>query len=88
MEAEIFYKVLSIIGSFTVLALMVNAYFIKEMLASLNQVKIQTARLIEKSENKEARLMKIEREVDGFREKFHDVNNHIHQIKNIHLFNE
>ena len=81
MEAKVFYTILSIIGFFCMVGLSVNAYFIKEMLESLNQVKVQTAVLIEKSESKEARLARVEREQEAMRKKFHDILNKVHSVQ-------
>ncbi|MBF31851.1 MAG: hypothetical protein Unbinned1322contig1000_44 [Prokaryotic dsDNA virus sp.] len=78
---QVLYVILSAIGA-------INAYFVRGMLSSLNQVKLQTAVLIEKSEAKETRLTKAERELDKMRDKFHELNTHIHQLKNFELLKE
>lgn len=61
--------------------LTINAYFIKEMLGSLNQVKLQTAVLIEKSSSKETRLNKVERDIKEIRLKHHDLVTSIIELK-------
>ena len=53
-------ELLAIIGGFVALGLSVNAYFIKQLVDSLNQVKIQTAILLERDSGKEKRLGAIE----------------------------
>jgi hypothetical protein len=88
MDEKVFYSILSIIGFFCVVGLSVNAYFIKEMLESLNQVKVQTAVLIEKSESKEARLSKVEREQDSMRKKFHELINMVNGLRYDRLKNQ
>ena len=78
---QLLYGLLSVIG-------VVNAYFVRGMLASLNQVKLQTAVLIEKSEAKETRLSKAEKEIDMIREKFHEMNTHLHQLKSFDILKQ
>lgn len=68
------------------IGLAVNAFFIKEMLVSLNQVKIQTSVLLSQTADKERRIAKNEKEIEQFREKVHEMNTHIHQLKNIDIF--
>lgn len=72
MESAIYY-VAVIIGAFVSIALAVNGYFIRSLLESLNQVKEQTAILIERSESKEQRLKQAEKDIRGLREMIHDI---------------
>lgn len=88
MDVKTMYSVLSIIGFFCVLGLGINAYFVRGMLESLNQVKLQTAVLIEKSDSKEVRVSKNEKEIERMRERFHELNTQIHQLKSIELLKE
>lgn len=53
-------EILGIVGAFVALALSVNAYFIKQLVDSINQVKIQTAILIKESTYTDRRLNDIE----------------------------
>ena len=41
---------LTIVGAFLTIVLTINAFFIKEMLESLNQVQVQTAVLLDRSD--------------------------------------
>jgi cell division protein FtsB len=77
-------EVLAVIGSMIIILLGLNAFFIKELLDSLNQVKLQTAILIEKSthsdkrmDSNDDRLDALESEVVKLRERHHDLMNTI-----------
>ena len=52
--------VLSIVGSFLALVGAVNAFFLRGIFQDLNAVKIQMARMFERSDAKEKRISEIE----------------------------
>lgn len=52
--------VLSIVGAFGVLALSINAFFLRGIYGDLNTVKIQMARAFERSDAKEKRIEVLE----------------------------
>lgn len=52
--------VLSIVGSFLVIALGINAFFLRGIFSDLTLLKVELARMIERSDAKEARLDKLE----------------------------
>jgi hypothetical protein len=60
-------EVLGILGFLTITVLGINAYFLKSIVESLNQVKIQTATLIEKTSFSEQRLQSVEAEIEMIR---------------------
>lgn len=64
--------VLSIVGSFGTLALLINGYFLRGIFQDLNEVKIQLATMVERSQAKEDRIKKLE---DNERELFDRINN-------------
>lgn len=68
---------LGIIGTMAIIALSVNAFFVKSLLDSLNQVKIQTGILIEKSTSSDSRLIYLEKEVMLLRQRNHDIVNEL-----------
>jgi hypothetical protein len=72
MDGAAYYMVIAV-GTFISVALAVNGYFIKSLLESLNQVKIQTAQLIERSDSKEVRLKAVEEDIRILRDKIHEV---------------
>ena len=61
----VFYVILSIIGFFGIIALSINAFFVKGLLVSLNQVKIQSAMLLERSSNADERLKTVEKRMSA-----------------------
>lgn len=65
--------ILGILGAALTVMLSINAYFVKSLLESLNQVKLQTAILIERSEAKEKRLQIVEEELKDLNERYHEL---------------
>jgi len=58
MELEL---VIVIVGSFITLGLSINAFFLRGISIDLNTVKIELAKMIERSNAKEARIENLER---------------------------
>lgn len=79
---------LGIIGTFGTLALSINAFFLRGIFKDLNAVKITLAEIITGSKDKQKRLEKTEKEIETIREKFHALNNEIHQLKSLYLFKQ
>lgn len=79
MAEQSLYYILGIIGTLISIALVVNAYFIKGLLESLNQVKIQTAILIEKVQSKEKRISHLEDMNEIHTSRYHELNNMINK---------
>ena len=52
--------VISIVGAFGTFALSINAYFLRGIFQDLNTVKIELAKMVERSDAKEERISKIE----------------------------
>lgn len=52
--------VLSIVGGFGTMALAINAYFLRGIFQDLNTVKIELARMTERSDSKEKRIEYLE----------------------------
>jgi hypothetical protein len=73
MDKQTALYIVGIIGGFISVGLTINAYFIRSLLESLNQVKIQTAVLIEKTDSKERRLRIVEDKQDDLEHKYHEV---------------
>ena len=63
MSVNILLWILGIVGTLILIGLSINAFFFKEILANLSEVKINVARLIENSANKERRITEIENEI-------------------------
>ena len=63
-------EILGALGFVITLALAINAYFIRELVESINQVKVQTATLLEKALNSED-------EISLLREKHHRLANDV-----------
>ena len=53
-------EILAVVGTFISIGLAINAFFIKQLVDSINQVKIQTALLIQRSEYTENRIEKFD----------------------------
>jgi len=83
-----FEELLTITGAMLTLMLAVNAFFLRGIYQDLNDVRIQIATIFENSNNKETRLIAVEKEVAALREKFHDVNTELHQLKSLALFSQ
>jgi hypothetical protein len=69
-------ELLGIIGAFLALGLSVNAYFIKQLVDSINQVKIQTAVLINSGTYAEKRINKLEENEREIFMRLHKIERH------------
>ena len=58
-----FYMILSIVGFFGIIALSINAFFIRGLWGSINTVAVQTAILLERSMNTDNRLTILEKKM-------------------------
>ena len=58
-----FNWILGITGSLLMVGLTINAFFFKEVLTGLNEVKLQLAALVENSKEKERRIDALERDI-------------------------
>ena len=84
MKAESLSLVLSIVGVFISFALIINGFFIKQMISSLSQVEKGLAVLMEKHNGtaqimniSESRIEKLEGEVISIRKRLHELGNFI-----------
>lgn len=68
-------ELLGVLGFIVTLLLGLNAYFIKELVDSINQVKIQTATLIENNSNTKDRLQSVEDDLEMIRARLHTLGN-------------
>ena len=64
-------EIIGLFGFLIVTGLSINAFFLKSLVESLNQVKVQTATLLEKSTNSED-------EIKILRERMHKLANDVH----------
>lgn len=78
--------VLSMMGSFISLLLMVNAFFTRQTLKEINEVKLKVVELIARHDATSDRSVKNEREIDSMRIKIHDlINNTIAKVEVMYL---
>lgn len=68
-------EILGIIGVIVTMLLGLNAHFVKALVDSINDVKIQTATLVANSEENSRRLHSVEEEIELVRDRYHDLVN-------------
>jgi hypothetical protein len=71
-------EILAVIGFLIVLALSANAYFIKSLVESIEQVKLQTATLLERSLDFDRRITDNKDEIEKLRVRQHTLGNDMH----------
>lgn len=80
--------ILGIVGTFGIIALGINGFFLKGIFGKINDVELKVVAMITGSESKERRISTLEDEVRDLRDKFHRANTEIHQMKSLELFKE
>lgn len=62
---------LIIVGSFLTILMSINAFFLKDILVNLQDLKIELAKLLTDHSNYSALVDRHDREIDGLRERIH-----------------
>lgn len=88
MSQESLTIIMSLMGAFASLGLIVNAFFIKQLVSSLSRVELGLAVLVEKHKGtadriklSEVAIEKLLKDIDSFKKQFHDIRNLINQLQ-------
>jgi hypothetical protein len=73
-------EILAVIGGLVTLGLTINAFFIKSLVDSVNDVKILTATLVQKSLTSEKDIAANTEKIEMLRTRTHDLGVEVHRI--------
>jgi len=85
-QSNLLSIVLVIMGSFLSMILMVNAFFTRQTLKEISEVKLRLVELIAKHDATSERALKNENEITQLRQRFHEViNNTVTKVELFHI---